>query len=810
MPIGLDNTIPSPPVGDAWKRREESDSGSKVGGVKNKIVRDANKKRKYTNEELANMSQDELDKIAGGELEEDESWRERSWDSHVDPYTDNPKPKEPPIPKSEEYYNFPKDPRLAFNLHANGHDGVILPFSGVSGTSSVKSMMPDYLGDKSPEIHAERKKMFEKMIRNKDFYGVTSLMNPYSLTRIYGSLDVDLRGEVTDNYLIDKLHRRKFYDIHTLTNDPTIISTPTTTNIIRFGASDEWGRIPYSYQDFVFCKHWNIIPNNRLITLRRYFEPTTDNLNFPDMMSGNEADQTKSFAPFVSMVSYFGGESENNLGSLLEFSTGYKWRQIQSDVWRVEPANSGSGLEAMALGRAGEGAGLLKKLATGALTVGNIGAGLFYQEDMTDGLNLDALLKHNMPDPYENGAWSNRIQGPVNSIDTVMARDKGLKFSMSGLRISFHYVARPIGNINPKAALLDILANALLMGTSSAMFFKGAHRFMVDPTLLPLNSHMDKFLRMIRNRDWQGVGEVFNKLVSSVGANAFRDLVDHIQNKTTAVASDAKDTVTRTADAFTGSESSSIDTRNSGAQTSATLIVDNIKGFLNRNVDTALVSKIISLALTNWAGIPYLQGKKALLQGDPVGEWHLTIGNPMNPIAVIGNLVCTDMSVKWSEELGNDDFPLEMTITYTLEHGMPRDSDAIASMFNKGAGRIYALPDWAKTSSDYVTKVDQYIKDRDDGMIVRDAYGFNEDTPNQLDMIYRMSSDQNHRRGERGAGEVRAEVRNVVNGGDATTLHVPKYTPLAPNETINFISDLDTRARYDIDVSKYADLVGHN
>ena len=37
--------------------------------------------------------------------------------------------------------------------------------------------------------------------------------------------------------------------------------------------------------------------------------------------------------------------------------------------------------------------------------------------------------------------------------------------------------------------------------------------------------------------------------------------------------------------------------------------------------------------------IPYLQGLKALLIGDPVGEWHVTIGNPLNPIAMIGNLV---------------------------------------------------------------------------------------------------------------------------------------------------------------------------
>ena len=83
----------------------------------------------------------------------------------------------------------------------------------------------------------------------------------------------------------------------------------------------------------------------------------------------------------------------------------------------------------------------------------------------------------------------------------------------------------------------------------------------------------------------------------------------------------------------------------------------------------------------------------ALLQGGPVGEWHLTVGNPFNPMMEIGNLVCTNLQIEFGEEMGPDDFPLEMKATVSLEHGMPRDRSSIESMFNRGGGKIYQIPD---------------------------------------------------------------------------------------------------------------------
>ena len=87
-----------------------------------------------------------------------------------------------------------------------------------------------------------------------------------------------------------------------------------------------------------------------------------------------------------------------------------------------------------------------------------------------------------------------------------------------------------------------------------------------------------------------------------------------------------------------------------------------------------------------------ITGLHSLLTGKEVGEWHLTVGNPMTPIMMIGNLICTGVTLDFNDEMGPDDFPTEIKATITLEHGMPRDRTRIESMFNRGRGRIYSLP----------------------------------------------------------------------------------------------------------------------
>jgi hypothetical protein len=504
---------------------------------------------------------------------------------------------------------------------------------------------------------------------DSDLYrGTPSLINTYALTKLYGSKG----GE----YLINQKGKRKWYEIDwdaNSTNTKLAYSmNPTTSSIILWGNEDPYGRLPFHFTDFVFCKYWTKIPNNRLIVLRRYPGPILDNLNFIGM-DGDDINSTTnkiSLPPMATAITYFGEGTDNDFNKILKFSTGVNWGEAKADVWQVnstatpdnEAGPGGLGADGGILRMFGGVGGLAKTLSIGEGTNNNNAV-----------LNKGEIP----PDPYHDGPYENRILGPVNRINTVKKRDPGLKFEMSGLDIKFTYVARPIGGINTKAVILDILSNFLVMGSASAVFFGGQHRFMAKPIKYPFaggkegmkNWYSGKPVEWGKNAVQQFVGQ---------GSSIFQNIMDMFKQ-----------------------------------------IIGNIGDGQGLNSILGTIGDTKNASgryIQNWAAekskgeIPYLTGFKALLTGEPVGDWHITIGNPFNPIAMIGNLICQGVEVEFGNEIGPDDFPLEITFTVKLEHGMPRDKDSIQSMFNRGMGRIYAVPDEFKSSADFQTVVDKYTQ----------------------------------------------------------------------------------------------------
>lgn len=511
-------------------------------------------------------------------------------------------------------------------------------------------------------------------MKKDDFYkGIPSLINTYAITRLYGS-----KG---GNYLINRKGERKWYEIdQTSDGDLGFSLNPTTSSIISWGNGDPYGRTPYHFSDFVFCKYWNIVPNNRMITLRRYPAPIVDNLKFPGMDGladmGTAASQSDasaglnasanngspdqgsgkkvSFPPMASAITYFGEETGNSLSSILKFSAGLNWGEVQAKVFEVTTSADPD----MEAGPAGLFGGLTK-----FAKMLNIASGSFDQKTILNKGNLP-------PDPYSNGPYENRIIGPVNRIDTVKKRDAGLKYD-NKISIVFEYVSRPIGGINTKAVLLDILSNFLVIGTASAMFWGGQHRFMANPQQYPFMGG-DKGIQ-----EWYRGKPVAWAQTS----------IDTFADKITDAASDLADLAKGVFDAILGK-----------GDLKSLITGNNVAGNYIR----------AKSAEKSEGQIPYLTGLKALLIGEPVGEWHVTIGNPLNPIAMIGNLICDSIEVEFGDELGPDDFPLDIKVTVHLDHGMIRDKDAIQSIFNRGMGRIYDLPDKFAGSADYETAVDKY------------------------------------------------------------------------------------------------------
>jgi len=136
-------------------------------------------------------------------------------------------------------------------------------------------------GKLSEKVFMGSKKLISSIKGTSDSYGIASIVNPYTLTKLCGGLSTTGQDESlqVENHLYDVRDKRRFYDRSVQAEDDILsISNPTTTNIITYSNRDPWGRTPYYFQDFVFCKYWNIIPNNRLITLRKYHAPVYDNL----------------------------------------------------------------------------------------------------------------------------------------------------------------------------------------------------------------------------------------------------------------------------------------------------------------------------------------------------------------------------------------------------------------------------------------------------------------------------------------------------------------------------------------------------
>lgn len=635
------------------------------------------------------------------------------------------------------------------DLFLNGAERI--PFSSDEAAPILSDLIDFAVDGKGGKEHPGHvspasKKQYEALSKNADVYGTLSLINPYTVTRLYHGLDnlklQDGTVSAGTNRMLDIRDQKRFYDIKTNkdSNDVLSVSNPTTSNIIQLMNNDKWGRTPYSYQDFVFCKYFGRIPNNRMITLRKYAAPTYDNLCW-ELMGADVNDKLESkFAPVATCVTYFGGDTGNNLNDIFKIKSGLNWGKVKANIWDVngDAGDVGKGqsvegtLEA-AIGNFGDkNAGIfgdvfptIGKISSKTLSLAKF-FGIAKSPYAFDENAANAYqLSQGLHDPNTNGPYANRIQGPLNRIDEVYKREVGIKFENS-ITLKFAYKAHPIGGINTKAVMLDIMSNLLTMCSATAVFWGGGHRFMITPREYPWTSTISAgLLKDMYNGKFFGsdgaIRKVMDGFINAGGStggggwnwdNALKAL-GNLGMGVLGVLSGAVNTLLGSLSGQLANE----------MQTQANNLLQKMGGAIGGSQSSfsegkKIFTNIMSNSQAVWRSnalkqsiLPSVQGMRSILIGTPVGNWHLTIGNPLNPIAVIGNLICEDVTFNLGQELGPDDFPDELEATITLQHGMARDMDAIESMFNRGAGRIYQAPDYARmfagqVSSDLETKVD--------------------------------------------------------------------------------------------------------
>lgn len=552
-----------------------------------------------------------------------------------------------PPPPTDTLTRKPTDPRLVY-ISSSDTNKDILSFSADAAEPLVDGFVfPTDPGDatgNSPKLAAQDIADINKYQGVDTFSGVPALMNPNAYIGFQ-----QFKGGKTRDYLstlIDQENQSRWYEVN-LENAAKVhrYKAPSVSEIVAW--SQEEGnadKTPYRFQDFAYCKYWQKVPNNYLITLRRYPFPTSDNLQAAGENHSANPDKIdmKKLRPVATAVTWLGETTGNKISSVVgPIESGLNWKDIKSEMNTVSPASPGDAGDGPMPGLA-KFVGLISGDAQGGdAKKGQQGA---------------------PPDPYTSGPWNNKVIGSLNVIDSVKARERGLKFEHK-ISLVFEYSARSIGGINTKAAMLDIMSNLLLLTSATASFWGGANRFSPGSP-----------------------GNTAPFLGGPSGRAAFMrgdplGFLDAVTSQFSTAASAISDFL------FSASQNP--------IEALKGLAAGGAKAFMNEK---------------NGSRGGFVSGLKAILTGEPVGEWHVTVGNPFNPMMMIGNLICTGVKIEFNDELGPDDFPTELKATITLEHGMPRDRDAIESMFNGGGGRLYSLPaDYEKSfSSSSVTAVDKY------------------------------------------------------------------------------------------------------
>lgn len=406
---------------------------------------------------------------------------------------------------------------------------------------------------------------------------------------------------------------------------------PTAATIIR--KCRENGALGYQYSsgDFAYCKYYGKIPNNYMITLRRFPTPCEDDIINSIALDAAGQPVKKEQPDVARAITWMSEVTENKLSEILKFKVGFNWQPVESDIQTITPQQPDRG-------------------AVGAFL--NSSPFLTNIENTAKGFSAsDAAKTEAMGSGFDplKDTYPNYALGPYNVIKNVRVRKEGLTFEHE-IKLVFHYDLRSIGKINPKLAMLDIMANMLVLTYNNAPFWGGATRYTSSGTVK------------------QPFGDM-KKLYGGDIAGYFTSL--------------AKDFSKSAGNIFQG----------------------GFKEGLKK-----LGGNLLGGSLMNLFGKPNgTEAVKAFLTGDSTGAWHLTVGNPLNPIAVVGNLTCTDANFEYDGPLGYEDFPSKLKITISLEPGRFRDKGDIESMFNAGRGRIYLSPKGG-TNTDQEVVVNAYGK----------------------------------------------------------------------------------------------------
>lgn len=574
--------------------------------------------------------------------------------------------------------------------------------TGSPGNIGVTDARISYAFKDGQNIHSSYVKGIAKEPKDskpEGMKGVLPIMNPHYVFRL-SNVASSGAGEDSSSQSKRLLDKEFTQGVSTIGKRDVTLSAILS----KFGDFSATNRTPYRAADFLWLKHYNRIPLNRLVTLRRYMFPINDDRRRSAYFKKGDAYQGWDENPVSQMVTYFGGETGNSLSEILKISASTTWGNLDSNLQYITlfqgvPTDAQSLLKAGLSSRTGKlaalGASALSRIFAGNATAStgvkalsssarDVAIGALAYAGIIDPTRATGIAGfRDTFNPYAHGGYFQDLyQEPYNVVKTTKKRVPGLSGGFSdNLSLKFEYSLKSIGHINAKAAMLDIMANVLATCHYRGKFWGGEARFFLNKGIFPLLDEGETlaFVKSIWTGDYNSAVKTFENVLArafgttSITIAQLKELLFNAQNQTGQTNTEASRAVPGANIAKNSQGGDLGDTqKNISPQDLATL--DVVAGLFG---------------LTDAGGNPAIPAFQALKTGAPIGEWHLTVGNPFKPIAKMGNLVCNSVDIQFNDELGSDDFPTEMSVTVGLTQGMPRANQDIESVFNNGNGALY-------------------------------------------------------------------------------------------------------------------------
>lgn len=373
---------------------------------------------------------------------------------------------------------------------------------------------------------------------------------------------------------------------------------------------------------FAYLKNFNTYPANRIVALRRFQEAVPH-----DIMNTQ-------LKPLNTMISYYDFEKP------FTFDFNEVWEDFNKGLYELVQDVIG-------------------------IKFNNVGGSGSWVSDAIKGLeaasvsNLEQYLLQSVGHKLGLITTGDNLFGDPNVIyQSKIRRANGedIENNSSGLECNFRYqfestyVMLETNGIDARAAMLDIIANAVHMGTSNARF------------ILTHNAS-DGLSAIIKEMERGNVEGLLSKVLDG--------LIEGMKK--------VGEGLSELLGAFKPVENEQGETTLAG---------------VGQGVANGLETVVSGILRDRFSRYKWqMRGAIGALSGMHTAPWHLTIGNPKAPWMTIGNLVVTKVDLIFSGEMGYNDMPTEVTVKISLENGRPLGANEITSLFNNGRGRIYDTPE---------------------------------------------------------------------------------------------------------------------